>query len=71
MHRVIFMCSQNINAQGDICVFPELVTKLVNCDGCLVCTDKPNSHYANNYHAQVLLLCTGFKIGIDVLKCLH
>lgn len=34
----------NINAQGDICVFPELVTKLVNCDGGLDCTGKPNGH---------------------------
>jgi hypothetical protein len=36
----------NINAQGDICVFSELVTKLVNCSGCLVCTGKPKRHYA-------------------------
>ena len=24
----------DINAQGDICVFPALATKFVNCDGC-------------------------------------
>jgi len=30
----------DINAEGGICVFPELVTKLINCDVCIVCTGK-------------------------------